>query len=60
MTGDGLLNNRDVAMVNRYLVGKVEPQECQILALDLNGDGYINNKDAAMAARYLVGKDAII
>lgn len=60
MTGDGLLNNRDVAMVNRYLVNKVTPQECQVVALDLNGDGYINNKDAAMAARYLVGKDAII
>ena len=60
MTGDGILNNRDVAMANRYLVSKVSPQECQILALDLNGDGYINNKDAAMAARYLVGKDAII
>lgn len=60
MTGDGLLNNRDVAMVNRYLVGKVSPTECQIVALDLNGDGYINNKDAAMAARYLVGKEAII
>lgn len=60
MTGDGILNNRDVGMVNRYLVGKVEPQECQVLALDLNGDGYINNKDAAMAARYLVGKEAII
>lgn len=60
MTGDGILNNRDVAMVNRYLVGKVNPEECCKVALDLNGDGYINNKDAAMAARYLVGKEAII
>lgn len=60
MTGDGILNNRDVAMVNRYLVGKVTPEECCKVALDLNGDGYVNNKDAAMAARYLVGKEAII
>ena len=57
MTGDGAINNRDVAMFNRNLVGKVTVEEYQELAVDVNGDGYINNRDAAMIARYLVGKD---
>lgn len=57
MTGDGIINNRDVAMMNKKLVDKVEAEECQMLAIDVNGDGYVNNRDAAMVARYLVGKD---
>ena len=57
MTGDGIINNRDVAMFNRYLVNKVTVEDYQALAVDVNGDGYINNRDAAMIARYLVGKD---
>ncbi len=58
MTGDGIINNRDVAMINKKLIDKADAQECQMLAIDVNGDGYVNNKDAAMIARYLVGKDA--
>ncbi len=57
MTGDGAINNRDVAMMNKQLVGKVTAKECQMLAIDVNGDGSVNNRDAAMVARYLVGKD---
>lgn len=58
MTGDGIINNRDVAMMNKKLVDKADAQECQMLAIDVNGDGSVDNKDAAMVARYLVGKDA--
>ncbi len=57
MTGDGIINNRDVAMMNRFLLGTTTAQEFQQLAIDVNGDGYIDNRDAAMVARYLVGKD---
>lgn len=57
MTGDGIINNRDVVMMNKYLLNKVETQECQTIATDVNGDGYVNNKDAAMVARYMVGKE---
>lgn len=57
MTGDGLINNRDVAMMNKTLIGTVEAEEYQMLAIDVNGDGFVNNRDAAMVARYLVGKD---
>lgn len=57
MTGDGIINNRDVVMMNKNLLNKVEAQECQTIATDVNGDGYVNNKDAAMVARYMVGKE---
>lgn len=59
MNGDGIINNKDVAMMNKYLVEKVTANECQGLAIDVNGDGYINNRDAAMLARYLVGKETL-
>jgi hypothetical protein len=58
MTGDGIINNRDVALMNKYLVSKATAEDCQLLAIDVNGDGSVNNRDAAMVARYLVGKDA--
>lgn len=59
MTGDGIINNRDVVMLNKYQVGKASAEEYQIIAMDVNGDGYVNNKDAAVIARYLVGKETI-
>lgn len=59
MNGDGIINNKDVAMMNKYLVEKVTANECQGLAIDVNGDGYINNRDAAMLARCLVGKETL-
>lgn len=59
MNGDGIINNRDVAMMNRYLVDKINPADYQILAVDVNGDGSVNNRDAAMLARYLVGKEVL-
>lgn len=59
MTGDGIINNRDIAMMNRYLVNRANPADYQILAIDVNGDGTVNNRDAAMLARYLVGKESI-
>lgn len=59
MTGDGIINNKDVALMNKYLVDKTTATECQRLAIDVNGDGYINNRDAAMLARYLVGKETL-
>ena len=59
MNGDGLVNNRDVVFISRYLVGKETPTNPQICAMDVNGDGYVNNRDAAMLSRYLVGKETI-
>lgn len=59
MNGDGLVNNRDVVFISRYLVSKETPTNPQICAMDVNGDGYVNNRDAAMLSRYLVGKETI-
>jgi len=59
LNGDGLINNRDAAMITRYLVNKETPDTTQLAAMDVNGDGYINNRDASMLSRYLVGKETI-
>ena len=59
VTGDGVLNNRDVSMVSRALIDKEVPTDCQILAADVNGDGYVNNRDVAMISRCIVGKETI-
>lgn len=57
--GDGLINNRDAAMITRYLVDKEVASLAQLTAIDVNGDGYVNNRDASMVSRYLVGKETI-
>ena len=56
MTGDGKANNRDVAMLMRYLAEKEIPSNCKIAAVDINEDGVVDNRDAAMLAQVLVGK----
>lgn len=56
---DALINNKDVAMLLRYLVGREKLSEIQIKAADANKDNAINNKDAAKIARYLVGKEQL-
>ena len=59
MNQDGYINNRDVAMITRYLVDKETADLCQYAAIDVNGDGSVNNRDASMLSRYLVGKEVI-
>lgn len=59
MNGDGKINNRDAAMLMRYLVNKETASHTQELAIDVNGDGNINNRDAAMIMRYMVGKEIL-
>ncbi len=59
INGDGYINNKDVAMLSRYLVGKEDLSAYAIAAADVNADGTVNNRDAALLARYLVGKEKI-
>ena len=59
INGDGYINNKDVAMLSRYLVGKEDLSTYAIAAADVNADGTVNNRDAALLARYLVGKEKI-
>ena len=53
ITGDGLVNNKDLTRLFRYLSGfQVEVNEA---ALDITGDGLVNNKDLTRLFRYLSG-----
>ena len=57
--GDGYVNNKDVVMINQYVLEKRTANEIQMIAIDVNGDGFVNNRDCAMLARYLVGKETL-
>lgn len=59
ITGDGKINNRDVAYAARLLVNKQTAEKYQLLSMDVNGDGKVNNRDVAMVSRYLVGKNEL-
>ncbi len=54
---DTKVNNKDVALIARFLVGKNDLTDSQMKAADTNGDNRVNNKDVAKLARYLVGKE---
>lgn len=59
LSGDGIINNRDVSFLSRALLEKEVPEDSQILAGDVNGDGEVNNRDVALISRYLVGKEKL-
>lgn len=59
LTGDGIVNNKDVSFAARIGVKKQTASEPQLIAMDVNGDGKVNNRDVAMLSRYLVGKETI-
>ncbi len=53
---DGSINNKDVVMINQYVLEKRTANNDQMIAIDVNGDGSVNNRDCAMLAQYLVDK----
>lgn len=53
---DGSINNKDVVMINQYVLEKRTANNDQMIAIDVNGDGSVNNRDCAMLAQYLVEK----
>jgi len=58
ITGDGVLNNKDLTRLFRYLSGyDVDVNEA---ALDVTDDGAVNNKDLTRLFRYLSGYDVSI
>lgn len=57
---DGNINNKDVAFVACYLVGKEALTDSGERAADVNCDEKVDNKDVAKLARYLVGKETAI
>lgn len=56
---DGSINNKDVVMINQYVLEKRTANNDQMIAIDVNGDGSVNNRDCAMLAQYLVEKVAL-
>lgn len=58
ITGYGVVNNKDLTRLFRYLSGfDVEVNEA---ALDITGDGSVNNKDLTRLFRYLSGYEVEI
>ena len=51
-----IIDNRDLIMIARYLVGLVEFNEKQMEAADFNEDGIVNNTDLVLIARYIVAQ----
>ena len=51
---DGAVDNRDLIMIAKYLVGLVEFNEKQLEAADYNKNGEINNQDLVLIARAIV------
>jgi hypothetical protein len=56
VTKDGEIDNRDLIMIARYLVGLVEFDEKQLEAADFNEDDIVNNTDLVLIARYIVSQ----
>ena len=54
VSGDDIVDNRDLILVARYLVHLAEFGDMQLAAADWNGDGKINNSDLVQIARYVV------
>ena len=53
INGDGIVNNKDVTRLVKYLAG----EEITVVeaSLDVNGDGTVNNKDLTRLIKYLAG-----
>ena len=58
INGDGLVNNKDVLRLIRYL----KDTSTQVVEenLDVNGDGFVNNKDVLRLIRFLKSGDVEI
>ena len=54
VTGDGIVNNKDVTFLRRHLIGGWDVT-IDLVAADVNNDGIISNKDVTLLRRYLIG-----
>ena len=58
INGDGVVDNRDLTRLMRYLAG--EEVEVVAASLDVNGDGVVDNRDLTRHMRYLAGEEVEI
>lgn len=56
---DGIFDNKDIVMMNQYVLEKRTADEIQMIAIDVNGDGNVNNRDCGIILRYSAGKENI-
>ncbi len=56
---DGIVNNKDIVMINQYIAKSRVANEVQMLAIDVNGDGIVNDRDCATLADYLMSKELL-
>jgi len=55
LTGDGVVDDDDVAMALMIAVGMITPTSNQLIAGDLNGDGVIDSADITLISRLIKG-----
>ena len=58
-TGDGKVNNQDVALLQQFLA-EVEVENFDETAADANGDGKVNNQDVALLQQFLAEWDVTL
>jgi lactocepin len=58
VNGDGVIDNRDVAVLRRYIAGW-SGVSVTLAAADVNDDGVIDNRDVAILRRYIAGWSGI-
>lgn len=55
VNGDGLVNSRDLLLINRYLNGEITDDWLDLDAADVNGDGVVDSTDAQLILQYTGG-----
>ena len=57
VNADGLVNNKDAAMLLRYTANMEQLTSLPLMAADTNGDGHISVRDVSVLQQYLLGMD---
>jgi len=55
VNGDGIIDVRDVVLVQRHVLGKITLTAEQLKAADINGDGLVDARDVALIMQYALG-----
>ncbi|MBR4101779.1 MAG: dockerin type I repeat-containing protein [Oscillospiraceae bacterium] len=53
LTGDGVMNNVDVIVMQKYILGRLMLPQTLIAELDFNDDGKVNAFDLAVLKRWV-------
>jgi uncharacterized repeat protein (TIGR02543 family) len=56
VNGDGVIDVRDVVLVQRHILGKITLTAEQFKAADINGDGLVDARDVTLIMQHTIGK----